>query len=121
MVHGIAIAPGKPTIIGKYDGKPVIGLPAPAKERCKTFIVLIAIVRHMITAMTGETGSTLQDHSARWAEYSLSQKYVRVAVRDGIAMPLFGKSGLLNTLVRSTGVIRVLAESEGLKPNSGSR
>jgi molybdopterin molybdotransferase len=116
LVHGIAIAPGKPTIIGKYDGKPVIGLPG---HPASAFIVLIAIVRHMITAMTGETGSTLRTIQATLGQNIPSSKgredYVRVAVRDGIAMPLFGKSGLLNTLVRSSGVIRVPAESEGLE------
>jgi len=40
---------------------------------------------------------------------------VRVAVRDGIATPLFGKSGLLNTLVKSSGVVRIPAEREGLE------
>ena len=30
------------------------------------------------------------------------EDYIRVAVKDGIATPLFGKSGLLNTLVKST-------------------
>ena len=28
FVHGIAIKPGKPTVIGQIDGKPVIGLPS---------------------------------------------------------------------------------------------
>ncbi len=116
LVHGIAIAPGKPTIIGKYDGKPVIGLPG---HPASAFIVLIAIVSHMIAVMIGETGSTLRTIQATLGLNIPSSKgredYVRVAVRDGIAMPLFGKSGLLNTLVRSTGVIRVPAESEGLE------
>ena len=116
LVHGIAIAPGKPTIIGKYEGKPVIGLPG---HPASAFIVLIAIVRHLITAMTGETGNSMQTHRATLGQNVPSSKgredYVRVAVQNGIAIPLFGKSGLLNTLVRSTGVIRVPAESEGLE------
>jgi molybdopterin molybdotransferase len=36
-------------------------------------------------------------------------------VDAGVATPLFGKSGLLNTLVKSNGVIRIPAESEGLE------
>ncbi len=116
LVHGIAIAPGKPTIIGQCNGKPVIGLPG---HPASAFIVLIAIVRHLITAMTGETGSTIQTRQAVLGQNVPSAKgredYVRVFVNDGIATPLFGKSGLLNTLVRSTGVVRVPAESEGLE------
>ncbi|MDD1696328.1 MAG: molybdopterin molybdotransferase MoeA [Methanoregula sp.] len=116
LVHGIAISPGKPTIIGEYDGKPVIGLPG---HPASAFIVLIAIVRHLITEMTGETGATMQTLQATLGQNVPSARgredYVRVVVRNGIAMPLFGKSGLLNTLVRSSGVIRVPAESEGLE------
>jgi molybdopterin molybdotransferase len=116
LVHGIAIAPGKPTIIGKCNGKPVIGLPG---HPASAFIVLIAIVRHLITAMTGETGSSVRTLQATLDQNVPSAKgredYVRVAVKNGIATPLFGKSGLLNTLVKSTGVVRVPAESEGLE------
>jgi molybdopterin molybdotransferase len=69
--------------------------------------------------MTGETGSSLRTLDAILAQNVPSQRgredYIRVAVRDGIATPLFGKSGLLNTLVRSSGVIRVPALSEGLE------
>jgi molybdopterin molybdotransferase len=69
--------------------------------------------------MTGETGSTIQTRQAVLGQNVPSAKgredYVRVFVKDGIATPLFGKSGLLNTLVRSTGVVRVPAEREGLE------
>jgi molybdopterin molybdotransferase len=116
LVHGIAIAPGKPTIIGQCNGRPVIGLPG---HPASAFIVLIAIVRHLIAAMTGETGSSVRTLQATLDQNVPSTKgredYVRVAVKDGIATPLFGKSGLLNTLVRSTGAIRVPAEREGLE------
>ena len=116
LVHGIAIAPGKPTIIGRCGGKPVIGLPG---HPASAFIVLIAIVRHLIVTMTGETGTSLRTLQAVLGQNVASSKgredYVRVAVKDGIATPLFGKSGLLNTLVRSTGVVRVSAEREGLE------
>jgi len=116
VVHGIAISPGKPTIIGRCGTVPVIGLPG---HPASAFIVLIALVRHLLIAMTGEEGSRMRTLKATLGQNVSSSKgredYVRVAVRDGIATPLFGKSGLLNTLVRSTGVIRVPAESEGLE------
>jgi molybdopterin molybdotransferase len=43
------------------------------------------------------------------------EDYVRVRVADGIATPLFGKSGLLNTLTKSDGLVRIPAGSEGLE------
>jgi molybdopterin molybdotransferase len=116
LVHGVAIAPGKPTIIGRCGGKPVIGLPG---HPASAFIVLMAIVGHLITEMTGEEVSRVRTTSAILAENVPSSRgredYVRVVVDNGIATPVFGKSGLLNTLIRSTGVVRVPAESEGLE------
>ncbi len=116
LVHGIAIAPGKPTIIGRCGTTPVVGLPG---HPASAYIVLIAIVRHLLAGMTGETGSSLRVIPATLGQNVPSSKgredYIRVAVRDGIATPVFGKSGLLNTLVQSTGVVRVPADSEGLE------
>jgi molybdopterin molybdotransferase len=116
LIHGIAISPGKPTIIGKWGNIPVIGLPG---HPASAFIVLVAIVRHLFAGMTGDTESGVRSIQATLSQNVSSSKgredYVRVAVRDGIATPLFGKSGLLNTLVKSTGVVRIPAESEGLE------
>jgi molybdopterin molybdotransferase len=42
------------------------------------------------------------------------EDYVRVRMRDGKAYPEFGKSGLINTLIRSDGIIRIPAGKEGL-------
>lgn len=116
LIHGIAIAPGKPTIIGRCGNKPVIGLPG---HPASAFIVLVAIIRYLLAGMTGDTDSGVRSVQATLGQNVPSSKgredYVRVAVHDGIATPLFGKSGLLNTLVKSTGVVRIPAESEGLE------
>jgi len=116
LIHGIAISPGKPTIIGKWGNRPVIGLPG---HPASAFIVLVAIVRHLFAGMTGDRARGVRTVQARLGQNVSSSKgredYVRVAVRDGIATPLFGKSGLLNTLVKSSGIVRIPAESEGLE------
>jgi molybdopterin molybdotransferase len=116
LIHGIAISPGKPTIIGRYGNTPVIGLPG---HPASAFIVLVAIIRHLFTGMIGDTDSKVRSAQATLGQNVSSSKgredYVRVVVRDGIAIPLFGKSGLLNTLVKSTGIVRIPAESEGLE------
>ena len=116
LIHGVAIAPGKPTIIGRCGTVPVIGLPG---HPASAFIVLLIIGRHLLDGMTGQV-----DTGARTVRAKLSlnvpsakgrEDYIRVSCKDGIATPLFGKSGLLNTLVRSNGIVRVPAGSEGLE------
>ena len=116
IVHGIAIAPGKPTIIGRAVNTPVVGLPG---HPASAFVVLVAIVSHLLDTMAGDRDPKTRTVPARLDRNVPSQKgredYVRVGVRESIATPLFGKSGLLNTLVKSNGVIRIPAECEGLE------
>jgi molybdopterin molybdotransferase len=116
IIHGIAIAPGKPTIIGRAGKKPIIGLPG---HPASAFIVLIAIVRHLLDRMTGDAAPQKKIAQAVLAKNVPSQKgredYVRVKLADGVATPLFGKSGLLNTLVKSDGVITIPSEREGIE------
>jgi molybdopterin molybdotransferase len=115
LVHGIAIAPGKPTIIGRAGAKPVIGLPG---HPASAYVVLIAIVGELIDAMLG-SHTPQRTVQAILTESIPSAKgrrdYVRVALKNGKATPLFGKSGLLNTLVQSSGLVEVPAGSEGIE------
>jgi molybdopterin molybdotransferase len=119
LIHGIAIAPGKPTIIGRIAEKPVFGLPG---HPASAFVVLIAIVRPLLDTMLGLEKPLLRTVKATLAENIPSQRgredYIRVRVENGMATPLFGKSGLLNTLVRSDGLICIPAGYEGLEKDS---
>ena len=119
LVHGIAIAPGKPTIIGRIRGKPVFGLPG---HPASAFVVLIAIVRPLIDRMLGVPRPIQRMERATLAVNVPSQRgreeYVRVSLKNGVATPLFGKSGLLNTLIRSNGLIRIPAGAEGIEQGS---
>jgi molybdopterin molybdotransferase len=116
LVHGIAIAPGKPTIIGLADGVPVIGLPG---HPASAFIVLNVVVRHLLNRMTGDQSAGPDIMKSIALENIPSMKgreeYVRVLVTENGVIPLFGKSGLLNTLIRSDGLVKVPAGSEGVE------
>ncbi|MEA2034798.1 MAG: gephyrin-like molybdotransferase Glp [Euryarchaeota archaeon] len=127
LVHGIAIAPGKPTIIGRAEKEeqneseerviPIIGLPG---HPASAYIVLIALAGSLLSGMSGKIRAdkilnaklTQSIPSARGRE-----DYVRVTVdvNGSSATPVFGKSGLLNTLIRSQGIVRVPAELEGFE------
>jgi molybdopterin molybdotransferase len=116
LVHGIALAPGKPTIIGRANGIPVIGLPG---HPASAFIVLLVIVRPLLNQMTGQKDQELLTRRLVLGENIPSARgredYVRVRVREGKVYPEFGKSGLVNTLIRSDGLVRVPSGMEGLE------
>jgi len=116
LVHGIAIAPGKPTIIGRIGKKPVFGLPG---HPAAAFVVLIAIVCPLLDRILGLHKPMFRTTAAVLGESIPSQKgreeYIRVRLENGIAFPVFGKSGLLHTLIRSDGLVRIPSVCEGLE------
>ncbi len=122
LVHGISISPGKPTIIGKLGHKPLIGLPG---HVASALVVAEVFLRPLILRLAGHRphGSPVQ--ALIHAELSQNiesaggrEDYVRVKVEmEGntlIAKPIFGKSGLISTLVEADGLIRIDMNTEGL-------
>ena len=111
--HGIALAPGKPTIIGTIDDVPVLGLPG---HPASAYVVLVALGDVLIAAMTGSAVERITV-PARCAAPVPSARgredYVRVRLEGRNAYPLFGKSGLTNTLIESHGLLRVPDGREG--------
>ena len=82
-------------------------------------MVLIAVVRPLLDRMLGLEKPLLLASSAVLGDSIPSQKgreeYVRVRIENGVATPLFGKAGLLNTLVKSDGLVRIPSGCEGLE------
>jgi len=76
-------------------------------------------VRPLLAALSGEESRVANIVSAVLAQNIPSTRgredYIRVRLEGGKAVPLFGKSGLLNTLAESDGMVRIPAGSEGLE------
>jgi molybdopterin molybdotransferase len=115
LIHGIGIAPGKPTIIGRAGGRPVIGLPG---HPASASVILYTLAGPLLSVMSGSQGVEKRV-SVVLAENIPSQKgrveFVRVRIEGGRAFPRFGKSGLLNTFAGSDGLVRVPAGREGFE------
>ncbi len=122
LVHGISISPGKPTIIGKSGPQPVIGLPG---HVASALVVAEVFMTRMISRLSGDAG--LGSHIYAGVEAELSQNiesasgredYIRVKLLEEggslTARPVFGKSGLISTLVEADGLIRIDMNTEGL-------
>jgi molybdopterin molybdotransferase len=97
-------------------GKPVLGLPG---HPASALVVLDRIGRPLLSVMSGEIRRTECTRSAILTQNIPSTRgredYIRVKLDGKHAIPLFGKSGLLNTLVQSDGILRIPAGSEGIE------
>ena len=113
LIHGIAISPGKPTIIGRADEKPVIGLPG---HPASAYVILLVIVGELLRGMTGRNQSA--PHIVARLKVPLRsaqgrEDYIRVILEGEYAVPVLGRSGLTNTLVQSDGLVRIPGPVEG--------
>ncbi len=119
LVHGIAVKPGKPTIIGKAHNKPVIGLPGhPASAFVIYSIFVTTIMDTMTSALQGSRKSLSAVLSQNYPSNTGREEFVPVKLEysDGgcTANPVFGKSGQIKMLSDADGYIHIKRESEGL-------
>ncbi len=119
LVHGVAIRPGKPTILAVCDGKPVFGLPGNPVSCINIFQRFVTpAIRLMLGAGPLPVHTVLARLARNIPAASGRADYVRVRleVRSGEtwAVPVFGKSNLIYTLIRSDGVVEVPLNSSGI-------
>ena len=120
LLHGISIKPGKPTVVGIAQGKPLFGLPGNPVSALVVFDLLVAPA---IRVLSGETEPQISPEvpavlSQDVPSESGREDYVPVILSflngHRTATPVFGKSNLIFTLIKSDGIIEVPMDSGGL-------
>ena len=118
--HGLAVKPGKPTLLAECSDVPVIGLPGNPLSALVVFrLVGLPILRLVggITRPPAEpTRSAVLSRSVPSAAGRLD--VVQVQVRDDVATPLFGFSALLSILTDSDGYVVIPEAATGLESGS---
>ncbi len=121
LLHGVATRPGKPTIAGVVGGKPVIGLPGNPVSAMVQFDMLgvPAIYRLQGVATMPRRGLVRARLSQNIASESGREDYISARLEDDgagglTAVPVFGKSNLIYTLVNADGLIKVPLNKAGL-------
>jgi molybdopterin molybdotransferase len=114
--HGLAIKPGKPTLLAECNGVPVLGLPG---NPLSALVVFRMIGTPVVWRLAGcETLPAEPNTRARLARDVPSAAgrldIIQVAVREGLAEPLFGPSALLSVLTRADGYIVVPEPATGI-------
>ena len=117
LLHGIAMKPGKPTIIGKIGSKPVIGLPG---HPAAAFFVTDIFVKELIAIMLGIKPRVFS--ASAWLTEAVSANHGRaqycgvvLSEQDGklYARPVRSKSGLISSLAGCDGYFCIPRDSEG--------
>jgi len=123
LAAGLAVQPGKPTLLADCGGKPVLGLPGHPVSALNVFNILGTAIIQSLLGLAEQPSPTVRAILSRNVPSSIGRTdYVRVRLTEtagGLAaIPVFGRSTLLRTLAEAQGVVIVPAGSEGL--NAGS-
>ena len=118
LLHGIAIKPGKPTILGKAGVKPLVGLPG---HPVAAYFITKLFVLPLLSRLTGRKQEnytvTAKVTESIGANHGRAQyQCCRLERKDGelYAHPIRGKSGLITTLAGADGYFCVDRDCEGL-------
>jgi len=122
VVHGVAIKPGKPVILGIAKGKPVIGIPGYPVSAALTFNLFVKTLIYALQGVTPPDRGTITAKLSRQVASTLGlEEFIRVKLGSVagslIATPVTRGAGALMSLVRADGIIRVPAQSEGIASN----
>jgi molybdopterin molybdotransferase len=114
--HGLAIRPGKPTLLADCGGVPVIGLPGNPRSALVVFrLIGIPLVRLVGGCTAPPPEPAVRARLARdLASATGRLDVVQVSVHDGIATPIFGLSALLSVLTAADGYVIIPEEATGL-------
>jgi putative molybdopterin biosynthesis protein len=120
-VHGVAVRPGHPVVLGAVDSTPVLGAPGYPVSAALTFEIFAA---PLLAELEGAVPAERSRASARLARKLASpmgmDDWVRVRLgRVGpglVATPLPRGAGVLTSLVRADGLLVVPAGIEGHHP-----
>ena len=114
--HGLAIRPGKPTLLAECAGVPVVGLPGNPRSALVVFrLIGMPLVRRAGGCTSPPAEPVLRARLARDVPSAAGRlDVVQVRLEDGVAVPLFGLSALLSILTAADGYVVVPEEATGL-------
>jgi len=122
LAHGITIRPGKPTLLAKRNEKAIFGLPGhPVSALVVAQVFLAPFLQYLQGAefLKGPEGYRTDAvlNSAIHSTIGL-EEYVRIRIKeqaDGTfeAYPVYGKSGMLSTMVKADGILVIPLSVEG--------
>jgi molybdenum cofactor synthesis domain-containing protein len=110
LFHGIAVKPGKPTVLGLVSGKAVLGMPGyPTSCLSNCYMLLVPMLRKM---------ARLPPPIERVVEVPMAKRLVSVIGRvefhtvrleDGLAVPAYKESGAITSMAHADGYIEIPA------------
>ena len=108
MFHGVAVKPGKPTVLGRVEGKAVLGMPGyPTSCLSNCYLILAPMLRRM-SRLPPPVQRRLDAPLARRLTSALGRvEFHTVRIVDGQAVPAYKESGAITSMAHADGYIEI--------------
>jgi molybdopterin molybdotransferase len=114
--HGLAIKPGKPTLLARSQGIPIIGLPGNPRSALVIFrLIGMPLLRRVGGCTVERRVGVLRARLSRDLPSAAGRlDVVQVALSGELAEPIFGPSALLSVLTAADGYLIIPEDANGL-------
>jgi molybdenum cofactor synthesis domain-containing protein len=113
VFHGIAVKPGKPTVFGTINGKPMFGMPGyPTSCLSNAYMMLVPALRSMARLPPRHTQTVSLPLGQRIVSTTGRHQFYTVKIVDGAAMPAFKASGDITSMSQADGYIEIPAQTD---------
>jgi len=110
LFHGVAVKPGKPTLLGRVSGKPVIGMPGnPTSCLSNGYLLLVPMVRKIARLPEHRPQVVRAPLARRIVSTTGRHQFYTVRLEDGTAVPAFKGSGDITSMAHADGYIEIPA------------
>ena len=119
LVHGITVMPGKPALLASVAGRPVVGIPGYPVSAAVAFREFARPLIFIMQGLAPPEQDRVEVTIGRKIPSKLGlEEHVRVILGNvgerAVAMPIAGGAGVITSLVRADGIIRIPQEVSGL-------
>jgi molybdenum cofactor synthesis domain-containing protein len=113
VFHGIAVKPGKPTVFGTINGKPMFGMPGyPTSCLSNAYMLLVPALRAMARLAPHRAATLTLPVGQRIVSTTGRHQFYTVKIVDGQAMPAFKASGDITSMSQADGYIEIPAQTD---------
>ena len=113
IFHGIAVKPGKPTLLGKVGTTPVLGMPGnPTSCLSNAYLLVIPMLRQMAKLPPYEPSTIHVPLARRIVSTTGRHQFFTVRIVDGSAVPAFKGSGDITSMAHADGYIEIPAQTD---------
>jgi molybdenum cofactor synthesis domain-containing protein len=113
LFHGVAVKPGKPTVFGRVNGKPVFGMPGnPTSCLSNGYMLLVPMIRKMARLPEYRPHVVRVPLARRIISTTGRHQFYTVRLADGAAVPAFKGSGDITSMANADGYLEIPAQTD---------